>query len=145
MKIGSFPLTFLFFMGFILWPAGWENADAQDDSPPAVLSTSPEGECVGVATDTPISATFSDAMDASTLTTDTFHLYGVDDAPVRGKVRYDADTRTVYFIPAGDLSYSTIYRVVLTKEVRDEAGNVLATEYTWSFTTKNNTAGCGGG
>ena len=145
MKIGSIFLCFLLFVGLIILPAGWGHVDAADNSPFVVLSTSPEGECVGVATDTPISVIFSEAMDASTFTVETFHLYGADNTPVPGKVRYDADTKTVYFIPEGDLFYSTIYRAVLASGVKDEAGNVLTSEYTWSFTTMNNTAGCGGG
>lgn len=99
--------------------------------PPIVSSTSPASGATSVAVNTTITATFSEAMDSSTITTSTFTLSG----GVTGTVSYDSSTKTATFTPSSNLSYSTTYTATITTGVKDSAGNNMAVNYTWSFTT----------
>jgi len=101
-----------------------------DTTPPSVTSTSPEANATGVAVDTVITATFSEAMDASTITTGSFTLDGIS-----GSISYGSGTYTATFTPSADLAYSTTYTATLSTAITDTAGNPLASAYSWSFTT----------
>jgi len=100
-----------------------------DNTPPSVTSTSPVAGATGVAVGTVITATFSEAMDADTITTSSFTLDSVS-----GSVSYDSGTYTATFTPSANLAYSTTYTATLSTAITDVAGNPLA-EYSWSFTT----------
>ncbi len=101
-----------------------------DTTLPTVSGTSPSADATGVAVDTVITATFSEAMDSSTITTGSFTLDGVS-----GSVTYDNGTYTATFTPSANLSYSTAYTATLSTAITDTAGNPLASAYSWSFTT----------
>ena len=87
-------------------------------------------DATGVAVDTTVSVTFSEAMDASTITASSFTLDGVS-----GSVSYDSGSYTATFTPSANLSYSTTYTATLSTAITDAAGNPLASAYSWSFTT----------
>ena len=97
---------------------------------PTVESTSPVADAVDVPVDTVVTATFSEAMDDTTITTSSFTLDGV-----AGSVSYDAGTDTATFTPTIDLAYETTYTATLSTAITDAAGNPLAAAYTWDFTT----------
>ena len=101
-----------------------------DATPPTVVSVTPASGATGVAVTTVVTATFSEAMDASTITTSSFTLDGV-----AGSVSYNSGTYTATFTPSADLAYSTTYTATLSTAITDVAGNPLAAEYSWSFTT----------
>jgi len=94
-----------------------------------------------VAVNTAITATFSEAMDSSTITTDTFLVTGSGN--IAGTVTYSGTTAT--FTPASDLNYDTTYIATITTGARDSAGNALQTVYTWSFTTQSDSSNGGAG
>jgi len=114
-------------------PAVW-NGDSVtvqgDTTPPTVVSTSPTSGATGVAVDTVVTATFSEAMDAATITASSFTIAGVS-----GSVSYNSGTYTANFTPASDLAYDTAYTASLSTAITDVAGNPLASAYSWSFTT----------
>ena len=85
-------------------------------------------------------ATFSKAMDPSTITTATFAVTGPGTTPVAGKVSYDVPTRIATFTPASALADSTTFTATITTGAKDLAGNALASNFVWSFTT-GSTAG----
>jgi len=114
--------------------AGVTTNVGTDDTPPTVSSVSPAADATGVAVDTVITATFSEAMDSSTITTGSFTLDGVS-----GSVTYDSGTCTATFTPGTNLSYSTAYTATLSTAITDAAGNPLASAYSWSFTTVSET------
>jgi len=101
-----------------------------DTLAPTVDSTSPASGETGVLVDTVVTATFSERMDASTITTGSFTLEGV-----AGSVSYDFGTYTATFTPDADLTDDTIYTATLSTAVTDAAGNAIAAEYYWNFTT----------
>jgi hypothetical protein len=108
------------------------GAPPADTTPPSVTSINPAGNATGVSVSTSITATFSEAMDSSTITTSTFTVSGVS-----GTVTYSGNTAT--FTPSGNLAYNTTYTATITTGVRDLAGNAMASNYTWSFTTASGT------
>jgi uncharacterized delta-60 repeat protein len=107
---------------------------------PTVSSTSPANNATGVAINSAITATFSETMDASTITTATFALS--NGGSVTGAVTYSGTTAT--FTPTSNLSYSTTYTATITTGVKDSAGNAMASPYTWSFTTGSAPAAAAG-
>jgi len=109
----------------------WSFSTGGDVTAPTVTSTSPTNGATGVAVDTVVTATFSEAMDSSTITTSSFTLDGVS-----GTVSYNSGTYTATFDPSADLAYDTTYTATLSTAITDVAGNPLASPYTWSFTTR---------
>ena len=101
------------------------------DTPPEVISTSPANNANDVAINTPISVTFSEAMDAVSITTATF-LVNDGSSNMGGTVSYSSTTAT--FTPAAILDYNTTYTATITTGASDLAGNALQADYVWSFT-----------
>jgi hypothetical protein len=106
-----------------------------DTTAPTVDSTDPDDDATGVAIDSDVSATFSEKIKASTLSTSTFTV-GEGDDNIGGSVSLSSDGLTATFTPAVDLAYSTTYTATIKSTVTDEAGNQLGTDYTWTFTTE---------
>lgn len=99
---------------------------------PAVVSTIPANGATNVAVSTPISATFSMAMNAASLTTTTFTVTGPGGA-VAGAVTYSGVTAT--FTPAAVLANGTVYTGTITTGAKDAGGTPLLASYVWTFTT----------
>lgn len=111
------------------------TAAAADTTLPAVTSTNPANLATGVALNGTTNATFSEALDPLTINTATFRLAGPGAASVTGAVDYNTITKTATFIPSAPLAASTTYTATITTGVKDLAGNALATQKLWSFTT----------
>jgi len=103
-----------------------------DVTPPTVISTDPANAATDVALNKIITATFSEAMNPSTITTTTFTIK-IGTTPVSGTVTY-AGTGAI-FTPAINLAVSTTYTATITTGAEDVAGNALASDYVWSFAT----------
>jgi hypothetical protein len=101
---------------------------------PKVTATLPLNGAANVDPSTAISATFSQDMDASSLSTATFTVKQ-GTADISGAVSYAAATRTVSFAPAVALGNSLQYTATITTGARATAGLTLAASETWSFTT----------
>jgi O-glycosyl hydrolase len=100
---------------------------------PTVSSTTPANGATGVSATAPsITATFSQAMNSSTLTTSTFTLTGGGGA-VTGTVTYANSVAT--FTPSATLAYNTQYTATITTGAQSSTGAALAANYTWTFTT----------
>lgn len=107
---------------------------APDTTPPAVASTSPVSNATSVSVTAPVSATFSEAMKASTITTANFRLMqGTTGVP--GTVTLTGNGTTATFQPNAPLTNSVAYTATVTTGVQDLAGNAMAANRTWSFTT----------
>jgi hypothetical protein len=103
-----------------------------DITPPTVLSTSPTSGGTSVSILTALTATFSEAMDASTISAATFTVSPV----TAGTVTIDTANRTAIFRPTYNFFSSTVYTATVTSGVKDAAGNTMTADKTWSFTTQ---------
>src|SRR5579864_1366534 len=100
---------------------------------PTVVSTVPVTGATGVAVNTTISATFSEAMNAATINGTTFTVTGPGATPVAGTVSYAGTTAT--FTPTAVLANSTVFTATITTGAKDPAGVPLAANFVWTFTT----------
>jgi hypothetical protein len=103
-----------------------------DTVAPTVTVTNPVHNAVGVAV---ITASFSEPMDAATITTSTLILTGPGAGAVSGTVTYTSSPPMAHFTPSTDLAAGIAYIATVTTGVTDVAGNALAANYTWNFTT----------
>jgi hypothetical protein len=101
---------------------------------PTVSSTNPTNLATGVPINTTVSVTFSEAMNPATLTTASFTVVGPGGA-VAGTVGYVGNTAT--FTPSSNLAVTSSHTVTVTTAAKDVAGNALASNYIFSFTTSN--------
>ena len=93
---------------------------------PTVTASTPTGADVAIST--VITATFSAAMN-QTSAEDAFSISPL----VNGSLGWDNDTMT--FTPDADLAHSTQYDVTIGTGAEDLAGNALAADFVWNFTT----------
>jgi hypothetical protein len=103
-----------------------------DITPPTVTSTINANGATGVATNTQVGASFSEAMDASTITSSTFTLkQGA--SSIAGTLAYSGVS--ALFAPSAALSPSTLYTATISTGAKDVAGNAMVAPYVWSWTT----------
>ncbi len=114
----------------------WTTAAAADTTRPTVNLVNPANQATNVVISSAVNATFSEAMDPLTISTETFTLKnGV--SPVAGTVEYVALSKIATFKPTTNLATGTLYTATITTVASDLAGNTLAVDYVWSFTTDN--------
>ncbi len=111
------------------------TAAAPDTTKPTVLATIPLNGTTDVPFNQVVSATFSKAMNPATITSTSFTLQGPGGAAVAGLVAYAAVGDTATFTPTVNLAPSTLYTATITTGATDLAGNALAANYVWIFTT----------
>ena len=117
-----------------LIPGLVSGASVHDNTPPMVSDTSPSNGATGVALNSAISATFSEAVTNSTVNAASFTLKSTaGSVPVAGVVGINGNTAT--YVPSASLDPSTQYTATITTAVKDVAGNSLATNFSWNFTT----------
>jgi hypothetical protein len=131
-----------FVWSFVTGPAA-----AIDTTRPTVTFTAPILGAAGVATNTRISATFSEAMNASTLSGTSFTVTNTTaGVAVAGTVTYVAASRTAVFTPTtpATLASSSLFTATITSAATDLAGNAIAGNtavvpnagnHVWTFTT----------
>jgi Ice-binding-like/Bacterial Ig-like domain len=103
---------------------------------PTVTSVTPLDASPSVCSTTAIvSATFSKAMNPTTLNSSTFTLTGTSGASVAGQVSYNSSTNIATFTPSGPLPPSTIFTATITTGAKDTFGNSLAANKVWMFTS----------
>jgi hypothetical protein len=93
-----------------------------------------------------VTATFSEAIDTATLTTSTFVLRNPASTAVPATIGYDAGTRSATLTPSAALAASTTYTATVkggSAGVKDVAGNPMASNFVWSFTTTGTVATLG--
>lgn len=111
------------------------TADTTDTTAPTVRSTNPVDKNTGIATNRKITAIFSEAMATATITSETFTLKQ-GTTPVSGAVTYV--DKTAIFNPTSNLAVSSTYTATITggtSGAKDLAGNALAVNKIWTFTT----------
>ena len=113
-------------------------AVGSDVTPPTVRSITPSSGATGVTLTTVVTATFSEMPDPSSVNPTTFQLRDVSGVLVPAHAYAGGETPTSTLIPASPLAPGTTYRATVkggAAGVRDLAGNVMAADYSWTFTT----------
>jgi glucose/arabinose dehydrogenase len=123
--------------------ADWADARIEcgggggDTTPPTITAQTPASGATGVAVSVSPTATFSEAMNPATLTTTTFTLVQQGQStPLPAAVTYASQVATLN--PNADLLPNTTYTATVkggSAGAKDLAGNALAADVTWSFTT----------
>ena len=108
------------------------TGEAADTVAPSVQSVSPQDGSSDIGLSTMVSVTFDEAIDPATLNNVTFKLkegatYIVGTVSTAGS--------GAVFSPASPLKEGTLYTAEVMNGVTDRAGNALADNYNWSFTT----------
>lgn len=116
-------------------PAPPPSPDTPDSTPPAVISEAPSAGIGNVALNTVLTAVFSEAMDTATLNTATFTLSVEGGTIINGTVTASGASAT--FTPDDILTLFRTYTATITTGAQDLAGNALAADYTWGFTTSS--------
>ena len=105
-----------------------------DTISPNVLSVTPNVGTSGIPLSSPITATFSEPVEPSSVNAKTFTLV-TGNSEVQGNISLSSDGTTAILTPSLALSGSTIYTATIS-EVRDLAGNTMNFVSPWSFTTE---------
>jgi len=98
---------------------------------PRVVSSSPSNGAIGFPINGAVSATFSEAMDPTSLTASTFQLTS-GTTPVPGTVIY-ADSTAVFW-PAAHLASDGSFTATITTDANSDSGVALGEKYIWRFT-----------
>jgi hypothetical protein len=104
-------------------------------TPLTVTRTTPVAGSSGVVT-TPITATFSQPIDPSSISSSVVTLVDDKKKVIAATVSYESDTRTLTITPGVALTPLTTYTVTLRSGVagvRDIGGGTLAADVVWSF------------
>ena len=126
------------FVALLIATAGCSSSDKNPSGPggdtvaPTVSATNPLNGATGVAV---ITASWSEAMNPSSISSTTFKVTGPGATPVAGTVTYNTSTRIAMFTPTVALAPSTTYTATVTTGAEDLSGNELATDHVWIFTT----------
>jgi hypothetical protein len=108
---------------------------APDTTRPTVTSMTPANATTGVPVNQIVSATFSEAMNPTTISAASFTVAASSGTAVAGVVTYSTNNFVATFTPTTKLAYSTQYTGTITGGTTDVAGNALGSSVVWSFTT----------
>jgi hypothetical protein len=114
---------------------------ARDTVAPTVTGRAPASGATGVAVSEKVTATFSESMDPATVTAATFELHDAAANKVAATISYDDATGKATLNPSSALHFGTTYTATVQggasgDRVKDQAGNALAADHSWSFTTE---------
>ncbi len=113
---------------------GWQFTTAEediDDEPPEISATNPRNDENDVPVNATVSATFTEEMDAATISAETFTL-SASGSSVKGSIEYS--NNRAEFNPFSNMDHSMTYTAHISTGARDQAGNSLEEPYRWSFT-----------
>ncbi len=102
-----------------------------------VADISPTSDAKDVPVDSSIAVTFNKALVCSSINNGIFTLKDSNINQVTGSFDCDETTKTLKFMPAGELSYDMAYTATVKAGVEDSEGNTLASDFSWSFTTES--------
>jgi len=106
------------------------------DTTPPTATCVPADATASVAVTANVVVTFSEAIQVSDITAANFLLMkATDGTVVAGALTYDSTHKVVTFDPTASLSAATAYIFVVTTNVKDLAGNALASPLVINFTT----------
>jgi len=104
---------------------------------PTVVTTDPASDATDVAVNSTVKASFSEAMDQSTVTSATFSVKA-GSTPVAGAITWNANQ--VIFTPTASLDENTVYTVTISTGAKDLSDVAIGNAKSWNFTTGDFTA-----
>ncbi|MDO8528062.1 MAG: ice-binding family protein [Deltaproteobacteria bacterium] len=104
-----------------------------DLTAPTVSSTNPANADGSVAINKKVTATFSESMDSATIITANYTVTGPGATPVAGTLALVGNVAT--FTSDSNFAPSTLFTATITTGAKDAAGNALASDKVWTFTT----------
>lgn len=111
-------------------------APTGDTTRPTVTTIVPANNATAIAVGTTVVWTFSEAIDAAYANDSNFIVTKQSDSSVvTGTVAINGAKTIVTFTPGVALSAASVYTAVVSKNVRDAAGNTLLNTYATKFTT----------
>jgi hypothetical protein len=145
LQIGGDSINGQFFKGLIdnvrIYNTALSRSQIQTDMhtavprlAPAVTSATPGPGARRVATHTAVTATFNQAVQASTVNTTNFVLTGPGGSTVKATVSYNSTTFTATLTPSLPLANSTKYTAKISG-VKSSSGIPMTVPFSWSFTT----------
>ena len=124
---------------------GCNRSDNEDNTPAPVIidssvltmiATSPAENDKAVPLNHKVIATFSEAIDGTTVDAQSFSVKGADQQALSGSISVDNVSHTAIFTPASDFTADTVYTATLTTAIKSSADSIaLADDYTWQFTS----------
>jgi hypothetical protein len=133
-------LPFRISASLLLVIAGCCTPSVTGTAAPTLLTVGPVAASNTACPNAVITATFSEAMNPSSISGTTVLVTGPGGAALAGNVTYTSATNTATFTPAAILASGVTYTVTVTTGAYDLYGNKLAAPYIFSFTTAAN--GC---
>jgi hypothetical protein len=115
-----------------------KTAPLIDNTAPTVLAVTPSTSAQNVGTSSAVNVKFSEAIDASTITTGTLRLVDSANNLVSGALSYDANSNTATLTPDAPLAFNMTYTIVVVGGpfgIKDLAGNPLTQTVGSSFVT----------
>ena len=121
-------------------PGTYAASYVADTTAPTIVARSPSPGATGIAVASQVTVRFSESMDATSISNSTIELRTSGNALVPATVTYDSLTFTARLTPSAALAPDATYTVVARggvadPRVKDAAGNPLAADSTWSFST----------
>lgn len=113
----------------------FSTVQAPDVTPPRVLSCLPVKGERDIDVKTAIQIIFSEKLAEGTVSGKTFQLYDSNGAEVSAAVTYDQIMKRVTITPRRDLEYGMVFKIVVSKQVSDLAGNYMRETYVSDFAT----------
>lgn len=127
------------YMGSNYWvDVVYASDNGPDTTAPSVTVVAPGDGASAVSVDAQVTAVFSEPIDQATLNSTTFRLRDANGSTVAAEVTYAPGNLTATLTPQSPLDYSTAYTATVqggTGGVTDAAGNALAEDRSWTFTT----------
>jgi hypothetical protein len=129
-------------------PLGAVRTASADNIAPKVTAVAPQNGATGVSPSTNVSATFSEAMTASTINATTFKLFRLNadgtTSRVAAAVTYNPTSKMAVLNPNSNLSLGRKYKATFGTGATDPAGNALDQDptktgnqgKTWTFTVR---------
>jgi hypothetical protein len=120
----------------------WTFTIFADVTPPIVTATSPASGATSISRTASVTATFSEAMNPATINANTFVLRDPSNIVVSATVSLSSNGLVATLKPASSLAFGASYTATVlggSAGAKDVAGNALAADKVWSFTTVSDT------
>jgi hypothetical protein len=114
---------------------GGGGSSGSDTVAPTVSAVTPAKGASNAAPGSDLRVTFSEAMDCASLDAGSFKVSDAGSTPIQGSITCSGSSATFASV-FGGLPEGATVNATITTSASDAAGNALAADYHWSFTTR---------